>query len=162
MARLSGISANLNAFLDLIAFSEGTSGIPGSDDGYKVIVGSTPRAPMLMTDYNGHPRRKVFIPSLGVWSTAAGRYQLIARTWDVCQKALKLADFSPESQDKAAVFLIQGRKALEDVGAGRIADAIMKCGREWASFPGNTYGQHPHAIEGLVSVYKTLGGTIRN
>ena len=36
MARLKRISRNLNAFLDMIAFSEGTIGL--GDDGYNKLV----------------------------------------------------------------------------------------------------------------------------
>jgi len=48
MARLTELSANLNAFLDLIAASEGTPVIPGSDDdGYNVLAGATQKRPVL-------------------------------------------------------------------------------------------------------------------
>jgi lysozyme len=95
-----------------------------------------------------------------VWSTAAGRYQIIARTWDFCQKTLSLPSFNPECQDQAAVLLIKGRKALDLVEAGNIDGAIIKCAQEWASFPGNNYGQHQNPIEGLLSVYRTFGGLV--
>jgi muramidase (phage lysozyme) len=73
MARLTGPSANLNAFLDLIAASEGTPVIPGSDDGYDVLVGATRKHPLLFHSYAEHPN--VFNRELD--STAAGRYQII-------------------------------------------------------------------------------------
>jgi len=160
MARLAGISANVNAFLDLIAWSEGTSSIPDSDDGYKVIVGSTLEKPILMAAYALHPRRKVWMDKARVWSTAAGRYQIIARTWDRCLKILHLPDFGPESQDRAAILLIQGRKAYDDVEAGRVQDAARRCAGEWASFPGNTYGQHEDSMQALLDQFVKLGGDV--
>jgi muramidase (phage lysozyme) len=57
-------------------------------------------------------------------STAAGAFQFLSRTWDECAKALGLTDFSPASQDLAAVFLIDRRKALDDVLAGRFDEAV--------------------------------------
>lgn len=66
------MTKNMTAFLSMIARSEGTSIIPGSDDGYRVIVGGT-----LMETYTDHPRKLVKLNKAGLQSTAAGRYQML-------------------------------------------------------------------------------------
>ncbi|MNF05427.1 hypothetical protein D3C80_2051560 [compost metagenome] len=45
------------AFLDMLAWSEGTSTIKASDDGYNVLVGGK-----LFSDYSKHPKVKVWLP----------------------------------------------------------------------------------------------------
>ena len=149
------ISANLNAFLDLIAYSEGTAYI-GDQDGYNVLVGSTPKHPILFDDYSHHPN----ILNHALDSTAAGRGQIIHGTWERVAAKLGLRDFGPENQDRAMRELVKEREALEDVEAGRIADAIHKCCEEWASFPGGDSGQHENQLDTLLATYRTLGGTI--
>ena len=64
---------NRQAFLDMLAWSEGTSTITESDNGYNVLVGSTPEHPLLFESYADHPR--ILNPDLD--STAAGRYRLM-------------------------------------------------------------------------------------
>lgn len=149
------IHPNIRAFLDMIAFSEGTDkpGQPTRDRGYDVLVGGG-----LFTGYADHPRKVIELPGLGIKSTAAGRYQILARYFDVYRRQLALPDFSPLSQDKIAVQLIKECKAVEDIQAGRIKSAISKCRSRWASLPGAGYGQHEHKIDTLVSAYKKAGG----
>ncbi len=90
-----------------------------------------------------HPRKPITRRLGGheLTSTAAGAYQFLARTWDECAAACGLKDFSPASQDTAALFLIDRREALGDVLAGDWPAAIGKCNKEWASLPGSPYGQ---------------------
>lgn len=72
-------------FPELIAFSEGTSTVKTSDDGYNVLYGGG-----LLQGYADHPRRKLTLPINGkpVTSTAAGRYHCWSvtgmRTGSVC------------------------------------------------------------------------------
>lgn len=145
-------SGNLRAFLRMIR--EGESSQP--EAAYRTIVGGGQ-----VSDLTDHPRRRVYVESLKVWSTAAGAYQFLERTWDGCVRALGLADFQPQSQDAAAVYLIRGRQALDDVLAGRVQDAIRKCAREWASLPGSPYGQPVMTMQRALDVYRTWGGTDR-
>lgn len=125
MARLTEAQvggANVLRFLDLIAFSEGTSTVKGSDDGYNVLYGGG-----LFTGYQDHPRQKLTFPINGkpVTSTAAGRYQILARYWDAYRVSLRLqGGFTPENQDRVALQQIRERRALDDIKSGRIADAI--------------------------------------
>jgi lysozyme len=140
---------NLKAFLTMIQYAEGTYG----QDGYRKLYGGS-----LFNDLSKHPNTPT--TKWGITSTAAGAYQILSKTWNELQTKLGLPDFSPLSQDKAAIELIRRRKALEDVMAGRWAQAIEKCKKEWASLPGAGYGQNEKNIKNLLSVYKVAGGTI--
>jgi len=145
---------NRKAFLDMIAWSEGTSTIPESENGYNVLVGGE-----LFFSYNDHPRQLVVINSK-LKSTAAGRYQLLSRYYDYYKKLLKLPDFSAPSQDAIAIQQIKECKALDDVDAGNFERAVKKCSKIWASFPGNNYGQHQQKISALQEIYTEAGGIL--
>lgn len=141
---------NLRAFLIMIQYAEGTF----NQDGYRKLFGGT-----TINDLSKHPNKAN--TRWGITSTAAGAYQILSKTWNELQKKLNLPDFSPVSQDKAAIELIRRRKALEDVLAGRIHQALEKCKKEWASLPGAGYGQNEKSKTNLLAVYKTAGGTIK-
>ena len=96
----------------------------------------------------------------GLASTAAGRYQLLARYWDAYRKQLNLSDFSPESQDAVAIQQIKECKALDYVEKGYIDEAIKRCSHIWASLPGAGYGQHENKMADLIAFYKSDGGTV--
>ena len=151
---------NRQAFLDMIAKCEGTAG--RGDNGYNVLFGG-----LLFYSYSDHPRIKTFEKhdefirnNKKDFTTAAGRYQLLARYFDAYKKKLKLPDFSPASQDAIAIQQINECKALDDVDAGRIAQAIKKCRRIWASLPGAGYGQHETTLNYCLAAYEKAGGTI--
>lgn len=149
-------SANLAAFLDMLAFSEGTSNSPTTkDDGYDQVVGRT-----RFTSYAAHPNILVPLPKLKISSTAAGRYQLLHRYWVAYRKLLGLKDFSPANQDAIAIQQIRERRALPDIAAGRFDAAVAKCKNIWASLPGAGYGQHEHGLEKLRAYYVTKGGKL--
>jgi muramidase (phage lysozyme) len=149
------VSPNLRAFLDTIAASEiGPSLLLKSDNGYNVLVGSTPQAPLLFNDYTTHPR----IHNKAMNSDAAGRYQFMGRYWSHYKLQLSLPDFGPESQDRWAAQLIKECHALDDVENGQIAKAIAKCSSRWASFPGAGYGQHENTLASLEAAYERAGG----
>ena len=150
------VHPNLSAFLDMIAWSEiGPELLAKSDNGYNVLVGSTPAKPLLFTVYVTHPR----IRNAKMNSDAAGRYQFMGRYWNFYQKQLHLPDFGPLSQDKWAIQLIRECKGLDDIEAGRFDIAVSKCASRWASLPGAGYGQHEHEIERLQAAYTAAGGT---
>ena len=142
-------SPNVRAFLRAIRLGEGTS----DANGYRRIVGGE-----LFDSFADHPRRRVYIKRYDVWSTAAGAYQFIASTWDEMRAQYDLPDFSPLSQDLAAVGLLVRRKALDDVLAGRIEQAIEKCRLEWASLPGSPYGQRTESMTRVLAEYTAHGG----
>ncbi len=99
-----------------------------------------------------HPRQAVPIrsgPNAGRTSSAAGKYQFLAPTWDEAQRELGLPDFSPDSQDAAATWLAErdygkrtkGRNLWEDIDGAKdnpsklnfIGGALSKT---WTSLPG--------------------------
>lgn len=146
------------AFLDTIAWSEGTSTSKLTrNDGYDVIVTGI-EGPSVFTDYAQHPFEKGGFVTVRkgpspIYSTAAGRYQILVRIWRFYKTELMLPDFSPISQDKAALRMIAERGAPPLIEAGDIAGAIQKCANLWASLPGNTYGQGGKTLEALLQKY---------
>ena len=148
------MSQNQKAFLDTIAWSEGTSTIAESDNGYNVLVGDT-----LFDSYADHPRQLVHL-NAHLSSTAAGRYQLLAKYFDYYKNLLGLPDFSPDSQDQIALEQIKECHALPDIAIGNFSDAVQKCSHIWASLPGNNYGQHQNSIDALQEVYVNSGGSL--
>lgn len=160
------MTTNLRAFLAMIAVSEGTSSI--GDRGYNCIVGSRVGRAILFTSYADHPRIKVqlrdddpkTLRDESLWSTAAGRYQVLARYYDAYKRTLGLPDFTPASQDKIAIQMIREQKALDDIEIGRLSLAIDKCRNIWASLPGAGYGQHENSFDKLAAAYTQSGGSL--
>lgn len=149
--------SNLDAFLTMIAVSEGVQDI--GDRGYNVIVGSTPSKPILFDSYADHPRRLIQLRP-GLASTAAGRYQILAGIYDAYKPRLNLTDFSPPAQDAIATQLIRERGALGYVVAGDIQAAVQRCSSAWASLPGNDYGQRQTALASLIESFQVAGGIL--
>ena len=149
------MSDNLTKFLDLIAFSEGTSTSPVTkNDGYDVIVTGV-NGPEILTDYSDHPfakgrPAKLIRTNPPLYSTAAGRYQILLRFWRSYQEMLDLPDFGPASQDAVAIRILKEQHALAPIEAGDAQAAIVLCSNIWASFPGNDYGQNPHSMNRLM------------
>ncbi|WP_261524454.1 glycoside hydrolase family 104 protein [Burkholderia multivorans] len=162
MARIDIASAggkNRVAFLDMIASSEiGPALLAKSDDGYNVLVGSTPARPLLFSSYAAHPN--VLNRQIPVPSTAAGRYQILYRWWRIYQVQMKLPDFGPVSQDRYALQQLREHGALSLIDAGRFREAVSKVSNVWASLPGAGYGQHENDIERLLAAYQAAGGKV--
>lgn len=147
-------ATNVAAFLDMLAHAEGTARF-GDQDGYDVLVGGS-----LFDGFGDHPRRSIYLESYGIRSTAAGRYQFLVGTWDDLVSRFGFRDFSPASQDAAAIQLIRQCKALRLVHDGKIREAIHACRRIWASLPGAGYGQREVATDELVTIYRAAGGNV--
>jgi lysozyme len=131
---------NLAAFLAMIRRYE-------SSDDYRVMWGGSH-----FQSFADHPR--ILNEYAGRRSTAAGAYQIIAPTWDtVIQPALNLPDFSPQSQDTAAVYLIQRRGALPAVNAGDFDRAVDLLTSEWEALRVNSRAA-------LAQTYAGAGGTL--
>ena len=148
------ITNNQKAFLTMISVSEGTSTSKTTKhDGYDVIVGGG-----LFTDFSNHPHVLVKLNSR-LSSTAAGRYQLLARYFDAYKVQLGLPDFSPASQDAIALQQIKECHALDDIESGRFSSAVKRCTHIWASMPGAGYQQHENSLESLKTAYINAGGS---
>lgn len=136
------IHPKIKAFLNLIGKSE--------DADYNVLYGGSK-----FTDFSKHPNKKI---TAGGWtSTAAGKYQFLYKTWVEVAAKLNLKDFSPESQDLAAIQRIKDRGAYNLILNDKIDEAIYALSKEWASFPWTTgvsyYGQGSHSLAVLKAWY---------
>lgn len=156
---------NVVAFLDMLAWSEGTSTSKATkDQGYDVVVTGADRVPEIFTDYAVHPfsrgRKSKVINSKGLTSNASGRYQFMLKDYAHYRALLKLPDFGPLSQDRWAIQLIRERRALPLIQAGKIGEAIAAVRNIWASLPGAGYGQPEHSLEKLLTAYLKAGGAI--
>lgn len=124
----------LSQLLAAIRLVEGTSG----PDGYRTLYGQT-----LFDDYSAHPSQLGWEGvglsddqcsragrGPGCRSYAAGAYQINKTTWATVQRALSLPDFGPDSQDRAAAWL------LADAGALGVpaADAVAAMAPVWDGF----------------------------
>jgi len=144
---------NIKAFLDMIAFSEGTK--DKGDDGYNIIVGYS-----TFSDYSKHPNKSIFISKSIGSSTAAGRYQILFRFWNAYKDKLSLKDFSPLSQDLYAVNQLRETGAYNYIIKGQVSTAISKCSSRWASLPGAGYNQREHKLDTLIKQYVSYGGQL--
>lgn len=157
----SNAGQNLAAFLAMIRQAEGTA---RTADPYRVCYGyrhtiqNLADHPAITGEWRGESLANLGAAYVGKVSTAAGAYQIIRPTWTQCKRALGLPDFTPQSQDAAAVYLIKNRGALADVQNGRIETAINKCRDEWASLPGGTSGQPQRRVSELLAAYSNAGG----
>lgn len=154
-AELGQGGENICAFLDTLASRSAEGTAHRGDDGYNVLVGGG-----LFSGYKVHPNRSVYLPRYRVYSTAAGRYQFLARTWRVLQQRLQLPDFGPHSQDLAAIELVREKDALDDLRDGDFNAVVTKCRKIWASLPGAGYGQREAKLSALRDIYVEAGGTL--
>ena len=136
---------NVRAFLDMIGYSEGAD--------YNTLFGGG-----TFDSFYDHPRQ--VISKSGYKSSAAGKYQIIRKTWDDVAPKIGAQDFQPATQDAAAIYLIKRRGALNDVIAGNFTAAVQKVRKEWASLPGAGYGQPERDLAQLQAVYQQAGGTV--
>jgi len=146
---------NVCAFLDAIAYTEGTDNGRQQtlDHGYDVLVGG-----QLFHGYAQHPNKLVRL-SASLSSTAAGRYQILYRFWRIYQQRLKLPDFSPLSQDLYAINQLKEQGAYGRIQAGEFEKAVLKVNNIWASLPGSPYGQHTYSMDEMKAIYIMHGGT---
>lgn len=139
----------VRAFLDVISMAE-TGTIDPSSYSILVFNGS-------FSDFSTHPKVKQCSAIRGrrICSTAAGRYQIMDFNWDYLAPRLGLPDFSPESQDRMALYFIERKGAMADILAGRFEKAACKVGTVWASIPPpcNRYGQSRLKMAQLRQMY---------
>jgi muramidase (phage lysozyme) len=138
------------ALLNTIRYAEGTW-LQGSQDGYRVIYGGR-----LFDGFHRHPE----IVVVGNYvSAAAGAYQFLPTTWKAAALELNLPDFSPASQDQAALHLVHRRGALQRFDReGLSGEVLAQLAPEWASLPshhgGSVYGQPVHSAAALRSFFQ--------
>ncbi len=167
------MNANRKAFLDMLAYSEGTDPSRASiNHGYDVIVTGVDGVQEVFTDYSTHPfangRASKVINSHGLTSNASGRYQFMLRDWVHYRDALGLTNttdypdgaFSPAAQDAWAIQLIRERAALPLIDIGQIELAITKVSNLWASLAGSPWGQPTRSMASLIVAYKAAGGVV--
>lgn len=96
----------------------------------------------------------------GCVSTAAGAYQFIKPTWLDLKRRLGLRDFSPASQDAAAVQLLKDCGAWQRVRSGDFIGAVIAARKIWASLPGSGYEQPERSFAWLQAAYVNAGGAV--
>lgn len=153
---LEAALANPNAqkYLRMIAQAEGTYK-DASSDPYRVAFGGS-----TFDDLSKHPNvLRTFTQTDGKANktSAAGAYQFLGSTWGDVAGKLGLQDFSPRSQDLAALELIRRNGSLQDVLDGRFDAAVQRDGKTWASLPSSPYAQ-PRRSAGFVE--KALNATM--
>lgn len=158
---------NVRAFLDAIAWAEGTARQP---DPYRVCYGYS----HTIADLSDHPaitgewtgKRlpdaicKAAGKGPGCVSTAAGRYQILGPIWRTIRDRLGLEDFGPQSQDEAAIELLRESGALRYVQSGQFQSAVTRARRTWASLPNAGWGQPERSAEQFAQAFTTAGGVI--
>lgn len=147
--------ANVGAFLRVIREGESSQ----EPVAYRMRWGGLGKPVAYFDDFTRHPR--IFESTTGGrQSSAAGAYQIVATTYDSIAPTLGITDFSPESQDKLAIALIDRRGALDDIMAGRIRTAIADLRAEWTSLPGAAENNGRYTMERALAVYAKYGGRL--
>lgn len=118
------------------------NGVSSPESAGKYNVRYTPSGGTEFTGFADHPR--IYEPTRdGRKSSAAGRYQFVAETWDkVIPGELKAGGFTPENQDRAAWWLAQhdyqaktGRNLAADLQAEGLSKRIMSSlGTTWEAW----------------------------
>jgi muramidase (phage lysozyme) len=154
---------NVQAWLATLRNTEGTD---KAADPYAAVYGYA----FTIADFSKHPadpKGQAWPGGLitrgtyaGKHSTAAGAYQFNWGTWSDAVRALGLPDFSPASQDAAAVWLTGKCGALDAVKAGDLASACAAASSRWASLPGSTAGQGGQALASVQETFTSNGGTL--
>ncbi|WP_228892546.1 glycoside hydrolase family 24 protein [Pseudoduganella aquatica] len=153
---------NIEAFLDMLRYAEGTL----SDEGYRALFGWRPGNGRTFDSFADHPRLLFPYTNLAgetIQTSAAGAYQITRTTYDALVKKypeLRGRGFDPQTQDDMAVLLIAERGALADVQAGRLAVAIDKLRKVWASLPNSNVNQPTRSYAALAQTFTENGGVI--
>jgi len=159
---------NVRALLDAIAYAEGTANQP---DPYRVCYAYS----HTIQSFADHPTALKEWPGVvltaeqcrgaglgpGCKSTAAGKYQITLTTWRDVKPGLGLTDFTPASQDRAAIELLRRKGALDLIRRGDLAGALSAARSTWASLPGANYaGQGMRTSGQMVTAYLNAGGSL--
>ena len=115
-------------------------------------------------DMSDHPN--VRVPFLNPktakndYSTAAGAYQINHPTWLFIRTLAQLPDFSPASQDRAAVLLLKADGALYDIAQGRFEKGVEIASQRWASLPFSVSMQNKTSLQNAIATYTRNGGLL--
>jgi lysozyme len=157
---------NVRALLSAIAWAEGTERKP---EPYRVCYAYS----HTIASFADHPFDSKEWPGVflteqqcrgaglqpGCRSTAAGRYQIIVGTWRGLKKDLRLPDFSPVSQDRAAVELLRQTGSLVRIQCGDLIGAVAAARRTWAGLPGAGFAGQPEKSDcAFQAAYLGYGG----
>ena len=134
-----------------IRFGEGTLG----DAGYSTMFGGS-----VFEDFEDHPRQ--INSSGGYTSDAAGAYQFLSTTYQPIAENLGLNDFSPNSQERAARYLVEEKGIDPDAPITtkeQFADVMEALAPIWASLPTkegvSAFGQPVKSIDELWQIYQS-------
>jgi len=155
-------NSSIKAFLEMIRHSEGTA-VPV---GYRMMFGGklfmVNKDPMdASKEIWDHPH--VFFAYTNkagktIKTSASGAYQITYTTWVAIKERLGLTDFSPESQDIAALYLIAEKGAISLITTGHFLQALDKVREIWASLPGSGCNQPEHTLTEVETWYEDAGG----
>lgn len=119
------ISPNAQRWLNSISAAEGT--MRDGRRGYNIMFGGG-----TFPSYDQHP--DTVVDGGRLKSAAAGAYQFMPGTYSGVKKDLNLPDFSPSSQDQAALELIK-RRGVDPDRDPLTPENVAKLSPEWAAFP---------------------------
>jgi lysozyme len=149
--RGGGASADVTsqdaAVLAAIRAVEGTSGAGGYSVcyGYDHTIQNYAEHPDITGEWHGKELTASQCKRVGLGpgckSTAAGAYQIIVDTWRGARDALGLRDFSPASQDAAAMWIANNTGALDALDNGDIQGAIEDLATQWDGFNAARWSQ---------------------
>jgi muramidase (phage lysozyme) len=122
----------VRVMLDLLGRAEGAD--------YNTIVGSTKDNPKTFTDFSKHPRITGLTTQYGP-SQAAGKFQIVPRTWDgqvkkLTNNGIEIKGFYPDDQEKVAISILNDVGALDPILKGNYKKAVRLSNRQWMSLPG--------------------------
>ena len=125
-----------------------------TETAYRTINGGA-----LFTDFSKHPFGELPTTQGG---KAAGAVQWLPTTWADLHRRYPIdcADFSPAAQEFGTVAKLEDRRALDDVLAGNIAEAVRKCRQEWTSLPGAAENSGRYTLDAALAVYRSYGGQL--
>ena len=160
---ITNAELNTRAFMSTLKQTENGGNAPlgyNSKHGFtkgKVITFTDKTYSEAPEDYENHPYEG---DERAKGGTAAGAYQILVKSWkndkdpvvNRIREKYGITDFSPENQDKFIIGTIDiKRKALSDVKAGNLHEAIQKLKLEWSSLPGGSqsHGLTEDSFKGL-------------
>jgi muramidase (phage lysozyme) len=157
-------SPSILAMLDAIAYSEFRGNPEATNEiAYRTMVGY-----QRFSSYTKHPD----IHRGESDSRASGRYQFKTATWIMLNRYISngsasnltwlkgpIRDFSPASQDKMAIVAMHQRQKYKQIKGIKYGDSaalrsvLTELSYEWASLPGNRYGQGGHDFQEFQRFY---------